>query len=136
MKNPKLNLLAPYIGTWNTEGKIVNGTEIIGTDVYEWLDGEFFLSHKVDISLNNKKIKLLEIIYYDDLEDVFRSQSFDNNGNISISTIKIIDDIILIFSDDERFQGRFKSNSIEGSWEKHDGENWLPWMDIKLARKV
>ncbi len=68
------------------------------------------------------------------MEDVFRSQSFDNEGNISISTLKIYDDIILIFADNERFKGNFKADTIEGMWEQFDGKNWVPWMDIKLTR--
>lgn len=135
MKSEKLKLLEPYIGVWKTEGKTVDGNIIKGTDTYEWLAGGFFLTHKVDVAIDKEKVKSLEIIHYDDLEDVFRSQSFDNEGNISISTIKIIDDIILIFLENERFQGHFKAGVIEGVWEKFDGKQWDHWMDIKLTRQ-
>ena len=134
MKNEKLKLLQPYIGSWKTEGKTVDGDIICGTDVYEWLTGGFFLSHKVDVSMGKEKVNSLEITYYDDMDDVFRSQSFGNDGVISIATLKIIDDIILIFGDNERFKGNFKTNTIEGQWERFDGKCWAPWMDITLTK--
>lgn len=134
MRNNRLNLLNPYIGTWKTEGLTKSGEQITGTDTYEWIEGSFFLKHQVDIMFNNKKIQSLEITHYDDMEDVFRSQSFDNEGNISISTLKIYDDIILIFADAERFKGNFRGNTIEGMWEQFDGKNWMPWMDIRLTK--
>ncbi|MGM9479473.1 hypothetical protein ACS5PU_23830 [Pedobacter sp. GSP4] len=134
MRNEKLALLHPYIGTWKTEGLTRAGDIISGTDCYEWVAGGFFLTHKVNVLFGKKQIQSLEITHYDDMEDVFRSQSFDNAGNISISTLKIYDDIILIFADTERFKGNFKANTIEGLWEQFDGKNWQAWMDIKLTR--
>ncbi|RBQ02294.1 hypothetical protein [Pedobacter miscanthi] len=134
MRNNRLDLLNSYIGKWKTEGLTKSGEIISGTDTYEWVEGNFFLTHKVDVSFGDKKIQALEITHYDDMEDVFRSQSFDNNGCISISTLKIYEDIILIFADTERFKGNFKGNIIEGLWEQFDGKNWVPWMDIKLTR--
>ena len=135
MKNEKLKLLQPYIGSWKTEGKTVDGDIICGTDVYEWLTGGFFLSHKVDVSMGKEKVNSLEITYYDDMDDVFRSQSFDHDGNISISTLRIIDDIILIFADNQRFQGHFKAGIIEGTWEQFDGQEWQLWMNIMLTKQ-
>ncbi|MDQ0967002.1 hypothetical protein QFZ20_002405 [Flavobacterium sp. W4I14] len=134
MRNNRFNLLNPYIGKWKTEGLTKSGDIITGTDTYEWVDGGFFLMHQVDIMFGDKKIRSLEITHYDDIEDVFRSQSFDNEGNISISTLKIYDDIILIFADTERFKGNFKAHTIEGTWEQFDGKNWVQWMDIRLTK--
>jgi len=134
MRNKSLDLLNPYIGKWKTEGLTMLGDIITGTDTYEWVDGGFFLKHRVDLMRGDKTMRSLEITHYDDMEEVFRSQSFDNEGCISISTLKIYDDIILIFADNERFKGNFKTNTIEGTWEQFDGKNWVQWMDIKLTR--
>jgi len=134
MRNSKLDLLNPYIGKWKTEGLTRSGEVISGTDTYEWIEGNFFLTHRVEVNFGDQKIRSLEITHYDDMEDVFRSQSFDNEGNISIATLKIYDDIILIFADTERFKGNFKGHTIEGLWEQFDGKNWVAWMDIKLTR--
>eukprot|EP01012_Entosiphon_sulcatum_P049543 TRINITY_DN68170_c0_g1_i1.p1 TRINITY_DN68170_c0_g1~~TRINITY_DN68170_c0_g1_i1.p1 ORF type:complete len:136 (+),score=12.14 TRINITY_DN68170_c0_g1_i1:208-615(+) len=134
MRNNRLDLLNPYIGNWKTEGLTKSGEVISGTDIYEWVEGNFFLTHRLDVMINDKKVQALEITHYDDMEDVFRSQLFDNKGQISISTLKIYDDIILIFADTERFKGNFRGNTIEGLWEQFNGKNWEPWMDIKLTR--
>lgn len=134
MRDNKLDLLNPYIGKWKTEGLTKSGDVIAGTDTYEWVDGGFFLKHQVDVKSGNKTIRSLEIMYYDDMEDVFRSQSLDNEGRISIATHKIYDDIILIFADSERFKGNFKTHTIEGIWEQFDGRNWVQWMDVELTK--
>ncbi|MEH3114174.1 hypothetical protein [Pedobacter terrae] len=134
MRNNKLDLLNPYIGKWKTEGLTKSGDVIVGTDTYEWVDGGFFLKHQVDVKFGNKTIRSLEITHYDDMEDVFRSQSFGNEGCISIATLRIYDDIILIFADAKRFNGNFKTHTIEGKWEQFDGRNWVQWMDVKLTK--
>ncbi|WP_293789268.1 hypothetical protein [uncultured Pedobacter sp.] len=134
MRNNKLDLLNPYIGKWKTEGLTKSGVVIAGTDTYEWVDGGFFLKHEVDVKFGNKTIRSLEIMHYDDMEDVFRSQSFDNVGRTSIATLKIYADIILIFGDAERFKGNFKTHTIEGTWEQFDGQDWGCWMDVKLTK--
>ncbi|WP_412465405.1 hypothetical protein [Pedobacter sp. KLB.chiD] len=134
MRNSKLDLLNPYIGKWTTDGLTKSGEVIKGADTYEWVDGGFFLRHQADVMFGNKTIRTLEITHYDDMEDVFRSQCFDNEGRISISTLKIYDDIILIFADSERFKGNFKTYTIEGKWEQFDGKNWIHWMDVKLTK--
>jgi len=136
VRNNKLDLLNPYIGKWKTDGLTKTGEVITGTDTYEWIEGSFFLTHRVEVMFGKRQVQALEIMLYDDIEDVFRSQSFDNEGNISIATLKIFDDIILIFADNERFKGNFKHNTIEGTWEQFDGEKWVDWMDIKLTKLV
>ncbi|UKT62188.1 hypothetical protein [Pedobacter mucosus] len=134
MRNVQLKKLEAFIGSWNTEGITNEGLILSGTDSYEWIDGCFFVVHRVNISINKKKTEAIEIIYYDDLENVFRCQSFNNEGNITISTLKIIDDLILIFADDERFIGNFKPGAIVGKWEKFDNNNWQPFMEMKLTK--
>ncbi|WP_316807275.1 hypothetical protein [Pedobacter agri] len=134
MRNDKLKLLAPFIGHWTTEGKTEDGNLIKGTDIYEWIEGAFFLMHKVNVQIDDEKISNLEIIHYDDMDDVFRAQSFGSDGAITISSMKIFDDIILIFGDNERFQGNFKGNQITGVWERYVNNQWQPWMNIQLTK--
>jgi hypothetical protein len=134
MRNKKLELLQPFVGNWTTQGRTVDGKSIIGTDVYKWIDGAFFMIHYVDVNLSDVKTSSVEIIHYDELEDVFRTQAFGSDGSISISTIKIFDNIILIFADSERFQGKFKLNKIEGTWEQRVNGEWQHWMDIQLTK--
>lgn len=134
MRNEKLKLLEPFIGHWRTLGNTVDGNLVEGTDIYEWVEGEFFLMHKVSVQIDDQKVSALEIIHYDDMDDIFRTQSFGNDGSITISSMKIMDDIILIFGDNERFQGNFKGSRIKGVWERFVNNKWQPWMKIELIK--
>lgn len=134
MRNNKLDLLNPLVGSWITKGQTASGENMIGTDIYDWIDGEFFMLHNVNVVVAGNKVTATEIIHYDDLDDVFRIQSFSNDGLITISTLKIIDDILLIFADRERFQGCIKQNCIKGLWEKLINDEWQPWMNMELTK--
>ncbi|RZL51318.1 MULTISPECIES: hypothetical protein [Pedobacter] len=135
MRNEKLNLLQPFVGNWVTNGQTADDKNIVGTDIYKWIDGGFFMVHNVDIQIGNEHISSVEIIHYDNLEDVFRTQSFGSDGLISISTIKIYDDIILIFADHQRFQGKFLKNKIVGIWEHRVKDEWQHLMNIQLTKQ-
>ncbi len=57
--------LSKFVGKWQTEGCILptdTDPEIkfTGTDVYEWLPGEFFLLHKVDVMIGKDQTKPLK----------------------------------------------------------------------------
>ncbi|WP_421940265.1 hypothetical protein [Pedobacter sp.] len=134
MRNSALDLLNGFVGNWKTEGTLPNGTIIQGSDAYEWLDGNFFLLHHVNVRIGDRISKSIEIFHYDELEDVFRAQSFDNEGNISISAMKIEHNKINIEADGLRFKGKFKDNEIVGVWEQYENNCWKKWMDISLSK--
>lgn len=134
MRNKALDLLHAYAGSWKTVGTLCDGTKISGKDVYEWVDGQFFMIHSVDVRIGRKLVKSVEIIHYDELEEVFRAQSFDNQGNISISSMRIEMENISIEADDQRFYGKFNREEIVGIWEQYQDGCWKKWMDIKLIK--
>jgi hypothetical protein len=134
MRSKVLDLLNAYAGSWKTIGSMCDGTKVKGKDVYEWVDGQFFMVHSVDVKMGSTQVKSIEIIHYDELEDVFRSQSFDNEGNISISAKKIDGSHINIETDNQRFNGEFNQNEIVGVWEQYQEGCWKKWMDIKLIK--
>lgn len=134
MRNTKLDLLNAYIGVWKTSGKTASGDVISGRDIYEWVGGCYFLVHKVDVMFNARRVQSVEITHYDELDDVFRSQSFDSDGNISISSLQIEENSISILSDNQRFNGVFKGDIIAGVWEQFEDNDWKLWMNITLTR--
>jgi hypothetical protein len=48
---PETRRLGALVGRWRSEGHVVGEppVPIEGTDIYEWLPGEFFLVHHVDV---------------------------------------------------------------------------------------
>lgn len=135
MRNNKLDLLNAYIGVWKTSGNIASGDVISGSDIYEWVGGRYFLVHKVDVMVNARRVQSVEITHYDELDDVFRSQSFDSDGNILISSLQIEENRICILSDNQRFNGFFIGDIIEGVWEQFEDNGWKTWMNITLTRE-
>lgn len=135
MRNNKLDLLNAYIGIWKTSGNTASGDVISGSDIYEWVGGRYFLVHKVDVMVNARRVQSVEITHYDELDDVFRSQSFDSDGNILISSLQIEENRICILSDNQRFNGFFIGDIIEGVWEQFEDNGWKTWMNITLTRE-
>ena len=81
-----LKRLDAFVGKWNTEGEIKESPfgpagKLIGTDTYEWLAGEFFLIHRVDVRMGNQKNESIEMIGYDAQSNSYPMHSFDSQGN-------------------------------------------------------
>src|SRR5687768_5738743 len=80
-----------FVGRWNTEGRILPTAtspeiKISGTDSYEWLPGEFFLLHKVNVLVGDDKNQTLEIIGFDSAKNQYTMQHYDNKGNSGFMT--------------------------------------------------
>ena len=117
----ELERLRKFVGRWNTEGKIpatesTPQIKISGTDTYEWLPGEFFLLHKVDVSVGD----------------------YDNKGSSGYMTATCKNGVWTFLGDTLKFTGGFgkEDNEVSGIWEQTtDGENWTHLMDIKLTKQ-
>lgn len=135
--------LSRFVGRWNTEGKIpaTNKTpevKIIGTDTYEWLPGEYFLLHKVDVWVGDDKNETLEVIGFDKRIGKYTMQHYDNKGNSGTMTATFEKGVWTFLGDTLKFTGGFKNEDKEfsGIWEqKSNGKNWTHFMDIKLIKE-
>lgn len=134
--------LGRFVGEWNTEGFVYAtgddpGVIVKGTDSYEWLPGNFFLLHKVDVMMGDDTNQTFEIIGYDGVQKRFTLQYYDNKGNSGQMTATVTNDEWIITGETLQFKGRFNTigNEFSGVWEKHDEAlPWKPFMDIKLTR--
>ena len=85
--HPALKRLDTLVGKWNPEGRTIGSRNepvilISGTDKYEWLPGDFFLIHWVDVQMGDQKADAIEIIGgYDTSSQPCPMRSFDNQGN-------------------------------------------------------
>lgn len=140
--DPALKLLNVFVGKWKTEGQIRAtpsnpAARINGTDIYQWLPGEFFLIHRVDVRMGDEEVKSVEIIGYDNSNQTYPMHSFDNKGNYDLLQASVHNDTWIITGKSIRFTGVFRDNgnTVTGTWEMlTDGSNWSPWMDLKLTR--
>lgn len=135
--------LEPFVGTWRMVGrmKLEDGSEIQigGTDIYEWLPGEYFLIHRVvDVHMGEVIVNAIEIIGYDAENHRYVAHAYDNQGNIETMSAFLDEDTWIFSNDSARFTGSFSNDGekLKGRWDRSaDGVNWKPWMDITLLKQ-
>jgi hypothetical protein len=134
--------LNKFVGKWNTSGRIPSTdktpeVEVKGTDTYEWLPGEFFLLHKVDVHIGDERNQTLEVIGFDTQPNEYTMQYYDNKGESGKMKASIKKDIWTFENDKLRFTGTFKDNDNEfsGTWEQSENATtWTKMMDINLVK--
>jgi uncharacterized protein DUF1579 len=138
---PEHKRLDVFVGKWNTEGTILASpsgptSKLKAVDTYEWLPGGFFLVHHVDGRMGGEEVKAIEIIGYDVTSQKYFTRSFDNQGNTSTYQASLLDGVWTILGDSERFTGLFGAgdSTLTGKWERFEGSEWLPWMDVRLTK--
>jgi hypothetical protein len=128
---------------------------ITGTDIYEWLPGDFFLLHRVDVVIGKQRVEALEILgEYDPATSSFTGRAYDNMGNVTVMRAKVDEQGVWTFigggdiapvarpaSADSG--GAVRStltvsadrSRMRAKWERSDdGANWQPWMDMTFTR--
>ena len=136
-----MKTLAPFVGTWNTRGRIKAEHEaaeqlLVATDIYEWLPGKCFLLHRVDARLGDQIVRSIEIIGWDADADELFSTSYDDKGTTSRFRCQLDGHDWKIDGNGIRFRGSFDDSwaRLEGTWEMAVDDAWSPWMDVQLAR--
>lgn len=136
--------LNKLVGNWNTEGLILPsansaGIEVKGTDTYEWLPGEFFLLHKVDVRIGDDEVRTFEVIGFDETANHYTMQHYDNKGNSGLMTATIVDNLWLFKGEALLFKGNLNEDNtvFSGTWEQLNSEKiWVPYMNIRLVKDV
>ncbi|MCG5217294.1 DUF1579 family protein [Streptosporangium soli] len=140
-ENEHLNAL---VGRWRSQGQTVaTSTEpalqITGSDTYEWLEGRFFLIHRVDVRINNDKVEVIEMIGpYDPETRTYPMRSFDNRGDFGTMRASVNDNGIWTFAGEtERATLVIAEDhtTMTAKWERIDnGSDWLHWMDMTFTK--
>ena len=134
--------LNQFLGLWNTEGKILSTAttpevKIQGTDTYEWLPGEYFLLHKVNVFVGDDKNETFEVIGFNKEIGKYTMQHYDNKGNSGLMIASHENGVWTFLGESLKFTGGFKNHGQEfsGIWEKtSDDHRWIHFMDIKLTK--
>jgi hypothetical protein len=136
----KLNFL---IGKWHTQGEILQGAsdsskDIRGMDTYEWISGEFFILHRVDVFIGNDRTEAVEIIGYDESRKSYFMQSFDKQGD-SITMFAVLEKSGVLKFGDNKMKATLRINknrsSMSAKWElAENGKTWKPWMNIQFHK--
>lgn len=139
---PQHQRLGVFVGKWTTQGRTkatpsAPAAEIVGTDTYEWLEGGFFLVHRVDVRMGAEQVKGLEIIAYDASSETYRTHAFDSQGTYGTYQATVHDGVWTFMGALERATVVLSDagNTMTIQWERStDGLSWLPWMDVTLTK--
>lgn len=136
MNNENLNKL---IGTWNTYGVVIDGgeydgTEIKGTDKYEWL-AESLILHSADVTFGDSNQRTVEIFQLKD--DGFDMIAYNSDGSIENMKGNFDDKGVFRAGDDTiRTTLRIDSNGSKMSalWEMNQNGSWTEWMKMSFTK--
>jgi Protein of unknown function (DUF1579) len=154
---PETRRLGALVGRWRSEGHVIADppVPITGTDIYEWLPGEFFLVHHVDVVVGDQPVQALEIIgEYDPATDSFACRAYDNEGSVTLMRARVDDQGVWTFSgggdvaqaalpESAAQPGAVRStltvsadrNTMTAMWERTDDQSvWQRWMDMTSTR--
>jgi hypothetical protein len=116
--HPALRQLNRLLGGWEVTGPFLQGRIS-----FEWMEGGFFLIHRVDGQAGGRAIRGVEYIGFDEDTQTLRSHYMDVHGSNFTYTWAIEGDTIRIwFGDkgsDNYFEGRFSPDgrSYSGHWQ-------------------
>jgi hypothetical protein len=131
---PDIAALQPLIGTWTSSGRTVDGIDVEGGDVYEWLPGRQFVIHHVDVRMGGEQVHVLEVIGERDT-DAFLMRSFDNNGGTAVMRATVDDAGVWTFAGPtERATLVVAASTMSARWERNVGGTWEHWMDMEFRR--
>jgi hypothetical protein len=141
---PELKRLEVFVGKWTTQWRATdrpsNSTfKTIGTDRYEWLPGQYFLIHHVDVRMDDEDYKVIEIIGgYDAASQTYPMRSFDSRGSIQEMKASVSAEGVWTFVGEimrATLTVSVDGNSKTARWERSsDGSNWSPWMEMKFTK--
>ena len=124
----------PLIGAWATSGWTVEGVTIEGSDVYEWLPGERFVVHHVDVRMGGQQVDVLEVIGEPD-GDAFLMRSFDRQGGTAVMRATVDDAGVWTFAGPtERATLVVADTTMSAKWERNVGGAWEHWIDMEFRR--
>ncbi|TWF81589.1 hypothetical protein FHX44_117534 [Pseudonocardia hierapolitana] len=124
----------PIIGSWASSGRTVEGVEIAGTDVYEWLPGRRFVVHRVDVRMGGEQVNVLEVIGERD-GDAFLMRSFEGNGGTALMRATVDDAGVWTFAGPTaRATLVVAGSTMTARWERTVDGAWEHWMDMGFRR--
>lgn len=136
--------LAPLIGTWRTEGEVLDGDGVTvvatveGTDSYEWLGP--FVVHRVDVVIGGRPTRALEVFEpYDEGLAAFPTRAYDDQGGVETSTATVDGSGRFVFragAAQAVLEVAGDGGTMSARWTipGDDGEPRL-WMRLRLTRR-
>ncbi len=130
LKGPQHRQLKAFIGHWRIEGESGFGSSrvpVMGEEVYEWLEGGFFLVNRFDRHIGATHFTGMGWISYDASTRTYLSYSISNSGFLRIYEVEISDHQMILSGETERATIKLSPDreTLYIYWDEcHDGANW------------
>lgn len=135
---------AQLLGAWETNGRIRPTDEhatvpVAGSDTYEWAVANTVILHRVDVHVGDVHVRSCEIIGPSATPDEYFMHAYDATGDAGRMIARVSGNRFTFEGPTLRFTGALSNDGdrISGLWERREseGDPWMPWMDIELARR-
>ena len=140
--------LDAFVGHWHAEGKSyadgqqaddprATAVDWDSDEVYEWMEGGYFLVHRWDATVGKRVFRGTEIIGHDPQGGYF-TRFFDNAGHHPEYKVAVDGDTWTFEEPGTRATVAFADDgaSLEIAWQwRNDGSDWLPLCDL-VSRRV
>jgi hypothetical protein len=136
--------LTSFTGEWKIEGESSLHPEgepdqpVVGHEIFEWLEGEYFLLHRFERRTTHQRFTGLGWIGYDQTGRSYLSYSISNQGFLKIYQADIRDGEIQLTGEKERalFKLEGGHNSMSVLWETSpdDGKTWRMLFNLRGHR--
>lgn len=132
-KGPAHHQLRAFVGHWKVHGFNESdgaGTAeraVIGDEIYEWLEGEYFLLNRFDRQQGIERFTGLGWIGFDAASDGYLSYSIANTGHLRVYEVEVSPRRLRLFGEHERatIALNVAGNTMSVLWERSpDGKNW------------
>ena len=131
---PDIAAMRPLIGAWMSSGRTVDGVDVEGSDVYEWLPGGRFVVHRVDVRMGDEQVDVLEVIGEADA-DALLMRSFDGHGGTAVMRATVDAVGVWTFAGPtERATLVVAPSTMSATWERDVDGTWEHWMDMEFRR--
>lgn len=124
---PAHEFLNAFLGTWKVEGHNADSNDRVhGTEIYSWLEGNYFLINKWNRPSSEGPFSGLGWILYDAENEKYRSYSVSNNGYFRVYDIEVKNNIIQYHGEQERGTVEVSTdrNALRIHWEFKVGPEW------------
>ncbi|PZF79245.1 hypothetical protein [Jiangella anatolica] len=125
--------LDALVGAWRSSGETVGHpvVRIEGSDIYEWLPGEHFLLHHVDVTLDGRRYRALEVFEGD------VARSYDSDGATGTMAVGLSEPgVVTLTGPDTRARLVVEADRMAARWERLADGQWRHWMDMRFTRET
>ena len=137
-----LAALDPLVGIWRTSGAVLDeaGNPVMGisgTDEYEWMPGNAWLIHRVDVMIGSDRTRAWEFVGdYDQERGCLIARAFDSSGAFDTMTVELFPDGAWRLTGEgirSTLWPAADRSGMTAKWERAlDDGTWIAWMDMSF----